>query len=729
MLQAFTKAALKRKLEQELATCKENIALRRADIIDMDKESSELAAEIREQENQLHERKVALLKFDRQHVIVSSMKYLVSKKPNDLKRYYVAQWRSRVADRLDIRNTLNTLARSCRRRIYAGVWRQLCSLVSSRRELARNKNDDDSDGIGGFLLNTAENCMQENLADASHLIMQLDHSKENQKDKIAMIETCPTHLLCKEDSASLVKGDFLFNAGHYESALKSFRLVLSKMQSRDYSSSLSSADAAALYAEVNGKIGHVHIKLGLFDLALVYFGRQLSLADEEELDVPRTCALMGLGMCYHKKYDHLYAEGFFKRALELCLSRGDKAREVNAYNHLQKCYECLNRPADVAVFASKIQKSDETSWDRESGGTAVSRKAVEHALQELDSMRCRLVDVTANKAQVVKLEVASAQSVIVKRTKSNKEEQLREASEHLSASKQLSEELQELIEQIEDEIYESKHTKKNRLVSGLLQGHNQEIKTAELLFRLQEELRIVKGKLQDCLAEISQTEMIIHNTLDDVKILKEEIVIENCPLMQRVLQGRKYRCISLNASNIACDDVTGMSKSGIPCVALSEGETCYIHSLKTGKMEHVFVGDEEGSTATITALFFYGNHVYTGTMDSILVGWDFSASKKLFVAKGHESAVTCIYADDSKVVSGSADKSIIVWNTDGTMIRRVCGHARGVHYIQCGPSWCISASYGTVFVWDILTGKETDKIKGVSDATCILVLLHHLMHT
>ena len=75
---------------------------------------------------------------------------------------------------------------------------------------------------------------------------------------------------------------------------------------------------------------------------------------------------------------------------------------MNAYNHFKKCYECLNRPADAAIFAKKIQRSDETSWDRECGGTSVSRKAVKHTLEELDSMRSRLIEVTANKAEVVK---------------------------------------------------------------------------------------------------------------------------------------------------------------------------------------------------------------------------------------------------------------------------------------------------------------------------------------
>ena len=129
--------------------------------------------------------------------------------------------------------------------------------------------------------------------------------------------------------------------------------------------------------------------------------------------------------------------------------------------------------------------------------------------------------------------------------------------------------------------------------------------------------------------------------------------------MRRVLKRRNYRCISLNASNVVCDDVAGTSTNGVECVALSEGHLIHVHSLNTGKLDNVFAAGEHGA-ATITSLFFYGNRIYAGTMDSNVVGWSLTDSEKLFVAMGHESTVTCIYADDSKLVSGSADKSIIV---------------------------------------------------------------------
>ena len=47
--------------------------------------------------------------------------------------------------------------------------------------------------------------------------------------------------------------------------------------------------AAVLYPEVNCKVSYLHVMLGSFDLATVYFSSQLSLSEEEDLDEPRVC--------------------------------------------------------------------------------------------------------------------------------------------------------------------------------------------------------------------------------------------------------------------------------------------------------------------------------------------------------------------------------------------------------------------------------------------------------
>jgi tetratricopeptide (TPR) repeat protein len=559
----------------------------------------------------------------------------------------------------------------------------------------------------------------DNLAGAANLIGEVNDMKEehsvvselggNQHDQAPTIPSLINMLSKEDDRASLMKGDFLFRAGHFASSLKIFQQLQSKMESCEFFDGMSSADAAGLHSEVNGKIGHVYMKLASFDLAIVYFGRQLSLAEEENLGAQKTCALLGLGTCYLEKYDCLYAETLLKRALDLCLSRGDNANTLVAYTNLKKTYEVLNRP-EAAVFAVKIKDMDVSSWKREFGGTAVSRHEVKDALKKLDSMTLRLSNTYPS--QVIKLEAASSHQVQLQKALSDRDRELIEALEHLTVSELESKELQGLLEQIEAEIIEAKYSKKNTLTSILLQGSKQDIKTATLQFRLEEELKIIRAKLANSLAEISATNMMIHNARDDVAVLKDEICVEGGPLMGRVLTGRKYRCASFNVSNVIRDDVCGVTTNG-EWVALSEGQTCYIHSLRTGNLKHVFIDNEDDctATATVSSLIFYGDRVYTGTMGggegerASLVAWHIPTSKMLLKAKAHGSGITSLWADDSKIVSGSADKSIILWSVDGVLICRVCGHSRGIHSLLCGPKWLVSASHDTVFVWDI---KQTE---------------------
>lgn len=81
--------------------------------------------------------------------------------------------------------------------------------------------------------------------------------------------------------------------------------------------------------------------------------------------------------------------------------------------------------------------------------------------------------------------------------------------------------------------------------------------------------------------------------------------------------------------------------------------------------------------------------------------WDIEIERRVFVAKGHEGTVTCLWVDHEKMISGSADSFIIIWDKDtGAMFRRVSGHMRGILTLECGLTWCISGgSDGVIYVW------------------------------
>ncbi|KAL7471741.1 hypothetical protein ACHAXS_012049 [Conticribra weissflogii] len=712
--QKFTKLQLKRKLQDEHMKCWMKISHWRAGIINMDREIVRIEADVDKHQTRLNERKAALLQFDKQCAAVTSMKCIVSKDSAQVQLFYFTRWRSRAKALSDMRTIFDSFARSIRRKMYIKAWKKWLALVPIKVDDFNNR----ADGIGGVLLNATEAYSQQILDDTLNLIGNIAEIRLNFDDGDAnerLNKVYPRHHLCKQDRDLMTKGDFMFNAEHFESALEMYSIVVDKMGSRDYFSSISEVDAKLLYAEVNGKIGQVHMKNDSWDVSIVYFFRQLELLEEIKstrgIELPLVSVSIGLGTCYYEKCDYEYAYESFQKSLELSLSVEDVPFEILSYTWLQKCCERLNRHAEVASFAERLDKFRDTRAER-----------VGSALKELVHLKQRLIDITAKNSRVLHLEAASPNLVLLQSNLIAKKQQLREVAQKSAKAEKFLSSLQELEEDIVDEIEKVTNSKKNRVISKLVQGSAQEINTSELLIRLTEKLRLVREKQSDTKEEISNHSLAIHNTQDDIAMIEEDIDIENRPLMRRVLENRKYRCCALNASNVASDDIKGIM-TGSEIIALSEGKEAYIYNTSTGKSEAVFLGDEEGRhmgevsghTSTITTLYLYENRLYSGSTDCRVMAWDISTKSIVFTCRGHSSTVTCLCADDLKLVSGSADKSWIIWNkNDGTLIRRVNGHARGVKCLKCGPSWAASASYGTVFCWSITREKESDNIIGVS---------------
>ncbi|EED89759.1 predicted protein [Thalassiosira pseudonana CCMP1335] len=716
--QAFSKEDLQRKLQDELVSCRKSIAQWRADIINLDKESEAMIAELESKTAQLNERKAAWLQFEHRYSIVSNMKKAVSKQPMEIQAYYLLMWRAVTLHRLDMRKVIDSLTCSCRRRICAAAWRKLRALVPTRRENEKQSKAT-VDGIGGVLLQTAEACVEDTLNDASTLVRNLinmrkdafgDHNDAND----SATANYPSQILCEEDRAIMAKGDLLFNAGYHESSLKFYESVVSKMGTRDYFDGMKALDAFALYSAVNGSVAQCHANLLAWDKAIVYFNRQLSLAEEGNLDSPMAHAMLGLGTCYYAKCDFEYAHGLFERTLELIVSRGDVGIEpTTLYSWLKKTCDLLNRPKDAAKYDEQIYNTRDTRSEQ-----------VQSALKSMDSLKQRLVNITASKSRVVNLQVASVYFVQLQREKTKKERRIKDAMEDLATSHQFLNKLRDLENQLTAEIEEATYSKKSRMVSLLVQGSPQEIKTAELIRRLNHRLTILQSKLDECVHSIETKKSRIDNLKDDIAVMEEEIVIEDGPLMRRVLEGRQYRCMSLNAINVARGDVTGTSKGTIEKIVSCEGKECYINNLTTGKLEYVFTGDEEGRhigevnghTATITALFQHGNRLYTGSMDASVIGWNTSKMTKLFIGRGHEATITSIFADDDQLVTGSADTNIIIWNKDNGTIytchqRLVLGNGN-VTALQYGELEVITGdSLGNISIWWIETGKLLQSCK------------------
>jgi F-box and WD-40 domain protein CDC4 len=105
----------------------------------------------------------------------------------------------------------------------------------------------------------------------------------------------------------------------------------------------------------------------------------------------------------------------------------------------------------------------------------------------------------------------------------------------------------------------------------------------------------------------------------------------------------------------------------------------------------------------------------------------YSGEPKRTTFAGHASAVvTCLQFDDEKIVSGSDDQSICIYDIQtGKLIRQLDGHEGGVWALQYFGDTLVSGSTDrTVRVWNLKTGKMTHVFHGhTSTVRCLQLLL------
>eukprot|EP01087_Luapelamoeba_hula_P008255 TRINITY_DN2059_c1_g1_i4.p1 TRINITY_DN2059_c1_g1~~TRINITY_DN2059_c1_g1_i4.p1 ORF type:complete len:670 (-),score=108.76 TRINITY_DN2059_c1_g1_i4:354-2363(-) len=122
------------------------------------------------------------------------------------------------------------------------------------------------------------------------------------------------------------------------------------------------------------------------------------------------------------------------------------------------------------------------------------------------------------------------------------------------------------------------------------------------------------------------------------------------------------------------------------------------------------VGHEGG----IICMQFDGNRMITGSRDKTLRLWDIEKGQTITTFKNHTGQVWCLQFDEHKIVSGSDDKRLNVWDIgSGKLITSLHGHSWGIGCLQFDDKKIISgAADKTMKIWDMNMMQCRHTLKG-----------------
>ncbi len=115
-----------------------------------------------------------------------------------------------------------------------------------------------------------------------------------------------------------------------------------------------------------------------------------------------------------------------------------------------------------------------------------------------------------------------------------------------------------------------------------------------------------------------------------------------------------------------------------------------------------------GHTRGVTSVCVTNDKIISGSEDGTVRVWDILTGKQIAICEGHAGAVASVCVSNDKIISGSSDGTIRIWDIlTGKQIAIYEGHAGGVTSVCATDDKIISGSSdGTIRVWDILTGKQ-----------------------
>ncbi|XP_062501853.1 F-box/WD repeat-containing protein 7-like [Corticium candelabrum] len=103
---------------------------------------------------------------------------------------------------------------------------------------------------------------------------------------------------------------------------------------------------------------------------------------------------------------------------------------------------------------------------------------------------------------------------------------------------------------------------------------------------------------------------------------------------------------------------------------------------------------------------FDENRVVSGSADATLRIWDTTTGKTKHVLTGHEAEIYCLQYNDVVIASGSADSSVRVWNHQGLCLHELKEHLGIVRCLHLTRTRLVTGGdVRKIIIWDTERGE------------------------
>lgn len=675
--QRFQVVDLKSSLSKELVTSSSQMETWKNEIVQGDGRIALLQEWIEESKEKLMERRAAFFLFQKKQRRSSLLEYHSNRSNEELMKLCIVSWSKIAKEGIFKTKRMAEFSYYIRLYLYRNALTKWKICTSAFKQFENTKIQTST------IVGKAGRCLLKNEIGRLDAKVSLQHTLTNLKEDSAKTiwdDLYDPKVWNEHGLFGIVLGDHYFDRDDAARAIKCYLSLPPIVESLNVEET-----AKMQYLNIiELKIANAARVLGSYSKATLYFESVLLRSNAMGTNRITALAHLGLGDVYMHTREYATAQDHF--SLALCVSKEDEALSSLSTLTGQLLERCLlkdNRSHISDIIAPSTQDL---------------RKTVAHEIARVDELKSRLTHAGGLRLGcITPIENAPITLVQIRMRREDIKATIQQKEDELNQIREDVEELAVLIKRIEGEISGAKTT--NGRTSSLVHDNPQIFQDQELREKLSLRLSESKLKFKQFQEKQNQLTIDIKNLRDEDVELDERARIEECPLMSKVLSRRKIRLMAFDR------------RSGGNLVAVTIERDIYLHDLMDGKALVVFTGGESssssgksigGHTKTITTLLFYGEKIFSGSMDKSLICWSIDKKTLIFKAFGHSGTITSISIHDSLLLTGSTDKSVIIWSShDGQILKQLRGHSRGILGLATWPSYFASADAdGEIQIWN-----------------------------